>query len=118
MKGLDALFAVVSTPSCAPVIAAARLRNGSANSARGAHRFVTDALVTARKAGATGMLVLRADSPYYGHDVIFAAARRPPPAARRPPPAATAPRRPGLGPRPAGQGRPAAVAGVSPPTPG
>ena len=106
MKGLDALFAVVSTPSCAPVIAAARLRNGSANSARGAHRFVTDALVTARKAGATGMLVLRADSPYYGHDVIFAAARRPPP------------RRPGLGPRPAGQGRPAAVAGVSPPAPG
>ena len=57
------------------MIAAARLRNGSANPARGAHRFVTDALVTARKAGATGMRVLRADSAYYGHDVIAAARR-------------------------------------------
>jgi len=46
-----------------------RLRQGSANSARGAHRFVTDALITARKSGATGVLVLRADSASYGHGV-------------------------------------------------
>ncbi len=76
VKGLNALLAVVSTPSSAPVIAAARLRKGSTNSARGAHRFVTDALITARKAGATGTLVLRADSAYYGHDVIAAATRQ------------------------------------------
>lgn len=75
VKGLNALLAVVSTPSSAPVIAAARLRKGSANSARGAHRFATDALVTARKAGVSGVLVLRADSAYYGHDVIAAALR-------------------------------------------
>ncbi len=74
VKGLNALLAVVSTPASAPVIAAARLRRGGANSARGARRFVTDALITARKAGATGTLVLRADSAYYGHDVISAAA--------------------------------------------
>jgi len=73
VKGLNALLAVVSTPTSAPVIAAARLRKGGANSARGAGRFVTDALITARKAGATGVLVLRADSAYYSHDVIAAA---------------------------------------------
>ena len=76
VKGLNALLAIVSTPSSAPVIAAARLRKGGANSARGADRFVADALITARKAGATGTLVLRADSAYYGHDVIAAALRQ------------------------------------------
>jgi len=76
VKGLNALLAIVSTPGSAPVIAAARLRKGSTNSARGADRFVADALITARKAGATGTLVLRADSAYYGHDVIAAALRQ------------------------------------------
>ena len=76
VKGLNALLAVLSTPTSRPVIAAARLRKGSTNSARGAHRFVTDALITARKAGATGELVLRADSAYYGHDVIAAVLRQ------------------------------------------
>jgi len=76
VKGLNVLLAVVSTPTSAPVIAAARLRKGSTNSARGADRFVTDALITARKAGASGELIVRADSAYYGHDVIAAAGRQ------------------------------------------
>lgn len=76
VKGLNALLAIVSTPSSAPVIGAARLRKGSTNSARGAARFVTDALITASKAGASGVRVLRADSAYYGHDVIAAALRQ------------------------------------------
>ena len=76
VKGLNAFLAVLSTPRSAPVIAAARLRKGSTNSARGAQRFVTDALVTARKAGASGVLVLRADSAYYGYDVIAATLRQ------------------------------------------
>jgi len=76
VKGLNALLAIVSTPSSAPVIAAARLRRGGANSARGADRFIADALITARKAGANGVLVLRADSAYYSHDVIAAALRQ------------------------------------------
>jgi len=76
VKGLNAPLAIVSTPSGAPVIAAARLRKGSTSSARGAARFVTDALVTAGKAGASGVLVLRTDSAYYGHDVIAAATRQ------------------------------------------
>jgi hypothetical protein len=75
VKGLNALLAVVSTPIAAPVIAATRLRKGSTNSARGASRLVTDALVTARKAGASGMVTVRADSAYYNHDVVAAARR-------------------------------------------
>jgi len=76
VKGLNALLAIISTPSSAPVIAAARLRKGSTNSAKGAARLVADALITAKAAGATAVRVLRADSAYYGHDVIAAALRQ------------------------------------------
>ena len=54
VKGLNALLAVVSTPTSAPVIAATRLRKGSTNSARGAAKLLADALATARRAGAAG----------------------------------------------------------------
>jgi Transposase DDE domain group 1 len=76
VKGLSALLAIVSTPGFAPVIAAARLRKGSTNSVKGAHRFVADALVTAKAAGATRVRVLRTDSAFYSHEVIAAARRR------------------------------------------
>ncbi len=75
VKGLNALIAAVSTPSGRPVIAAARLRKGSTNSVKGAHRLIADALVTATAAGATGVRVLRADSAFYGHDIIAACRR-------------------------------------------
>jgi hypothetical protein len=75
VKGLNALLAIISTPSSAPVIAAARLRNGSTNSTKGAARLVADALVTAKAAGATGVRVLRADSAFYNSEVIAAAVR-------------------------------------------
>jgi hypothetical protein len=74
-KGLNALIATVSTPVAAPVIAATRLRRGSANSARGAPRLVADALATAERAGATGLVIVRADSAFYGHAVAAAAGR-------------------------------------------
>jgi len=45
VTGLNALLAIVSTPSSARVIAAAQLRKGSTNSAKGAARLVADALV-------------------------------------------------------------------------
>src|SRR5665811_1886784 len=73
VKGLNALLATCSTPVSAPVIAATRLRGGSTNSAKGAARLVADALVTAAKAGATGVVTVRSDSAYYNHDVIAAA---------------------------------------------
>lgn len=79
VKGLNALLATVSTPVAAPVVAAARLRKGSTNSARGAARLVGDALATVRAAGAdpaAGALVIaRMDSVFYGHDVIAAVRR-------------------------------------------
>jgi len=75
VKGLNALIAIVSTPSSSPVIAAARLRKGSTNSAKGAARLVADALITASSAGATGVRVVRADSAFYRYDVIAAAVR-------------------------------------------
>ncbi len=80
VKGLNALIATVSTPLSAPVICATRLCKGSTNSARGAARLVADALVAARAAGAggldrKGLIVLRADSAFYNHDVIAAARR-------------------------------------------
>jgi len=80
VKGLNALIAIVSSPLSRPVIAATRLRSGNANSARGAARLVADALQTAKACGAggpegKGLVVLRADSAFYGHDVIAAARR-------------------------------------------
>jgi hypothetical protein len=75
VKGLNALLATVSSASSAPVIVATRLRKGSANSARGAARLVADAIKTTRAAGVGGLVVLRADSAYYGADVIAAARR-------------------------------------------
>ena len=75
VKGLNALVATVSTPTSAPVVVATRLRKGSANSARGAARLVADAVKTSRASGATGLLILRADSAFYGADVIAAARR-------------------------------------------
>jgi hypothetical protein len=75
VKGLNALLATVSTPMAAPVIVATRLRRGQVNSARGAARLVADAVLAAKTAGATGLLIVRADSAYYGYDVVAAARR-------------------------------------------
>jgi Transposase DDE domain group 1 len=75
VKGLNALLAIVSTPTSAPLIAATRLRKGSTNSARGAAKLLTDALATVRRAGAAGLVIVRADSAYYGYDIIAACRR-------------------------------------------
>ena len=75
VKGLNALLAIVSTPLSSPVVAGTRLRRGGTNSARGAARFVADALVTTKACGGSGLVTVRADSAYYGHDVIAAARR-------------------------------------------
>src|SRR3954447_4274738 len=75
IKGLNALLAVVSTPTSAPLIAATRLRRGSTNSARGAAKLLADALATVGRCGASGLVLVRADSAYYGYDVIAACRR-------------------------------------------
>jgi len=75
VKGLNAQLATLSTPAAAPVIAGTRLRRGNVASAHGAARLISDALTTARRAGVTGTVTVRADSAYYARAVIAAARR-------------------------------------------
>ena len=75
VKGLNALLATISTPLGAPVIAATRLRHGATNSVRGAAKLLSDALATAARAGACGLVIVRADSAFYSYPIIAAARR-------------------------------------------
>jgi len=75
LRGLNPLLAAVSTPTCAPVLVGTRLRGGTANSARGAASFTAEAITTARAAGATGLLIARMDSAFYGGAPIAACRR-------------------------------------------
>jgi hypothetical protein len=75
VRGLNALAATVSTPLCAPVIAATRLRGGSAASAQGPAGFAARALAAARACGATGTIVVRLDSGFYSAGVLAAVRR-------------------------------------------
>jgi hypothetical protein len=74
VRGLNALLATVSTESVAPVIAAQRLRKGSAGSPRGAARLATDTLALIRRSRLAGRdVLLRADSAFYSHALVTAA---------------------------------------------
>jgi hypothetical protein len=75
VRGLHPLLATISTPIAAPVIAAMRLRRGSAGSAKGAAGFVAEAITTARQAGATGVLLARMDSAFDSHAVVSTCVR-------------------------------------------
>ena len=57
------------------MIVGARLRRSAAASAHGAVRLVRDALTTARRAGVTGQVLVRADSAYYQHAFVTAVTR-------------------------------------------
>ena len=48
----------------------ARLREGRANTARGAAHFLAETIGRVRYAGATGQLTVRADSGFYAHAVV------------------------------------------------
>ena len=48
----------------------ARLRKGSANTARGARRFVEELIARVRRAGASGEIVVRMDSGFWSGDTI------------------------------------------------
>jgi hypothetical protein len=73
VRGLNALLATVSTETAAPVIAAQRLRKGSAGSARGAARLATDTLALIGRTQLAGRDVLvRADSAFYSHALVAA----------------------------------------------
>jgi Transposase DDE domain group 1 len=67
VRGLNAL-----------IIIGSRLRKGAAGSPRGAGKFVGDILATVRRLRsktASGLVLLRADSAFYGHAVVAAAHR-------------------------------------------
>ena len=49
-----------------------RLREGTANTGRGAGGFVTETINRARQAGASGPITVRADSGFYTHTVVQA----------------------------------------------
>jgi len=72
VRGLNALLATVSTKDSAPVIVAQRLRKGSCGSPRGAKRLVADAMKTVKKlpSGANPRPLVRADSAFYGAEVV------------------------------------------------
>lgn len=53
----------------------ARLRTGSANTARGARRFVEELIARLRRAGARGEIVARFDSGFWSNDTIEVLAR-------------------------------------------
>src|SRR5258707_7918914 len=75
VRGLNALAAAVSTPQAAPVVAATRLRGGSANTGRGAASLIAGAITTARAAGCAGIIVARMDSGYYSAAVCHGVRR-------------------------------------------
>lgn len=72
VRGLNAQLATISTAHGAPVIAATRLRRGARNSAAGAVRMIRDTITTARRCGATGPVLVRADSAYCSAAIITA----------------------------------------------
>jgi hypothetical protein len=72
VRGYHFLAATLATPIAAPVILATRLRGGQADTRRGATSFIRQALRTARSCGATGQLLVRADSGYYVCSLIHA----------------------------------------------
>ncbi|WP_405650473.1 IS1380 family transposase [Streptomyces sp. NBC_01386] len=75
IRTLHPLLATVCTPGSRPVIAGVRMRRGKAADARGAPKFVSEALATAVEAGCTSTRILRADSQFYNAGVIAACRR-------------------------------------------
>jgi len=74
-RGLSPLATTISTPGSAPVICGVRLRAGKASSSKGAASMVTEAIATARRAGASGEILVRGDSAYGSSTVVAACLR-------------------------------------------
>jgi hypothetical protein len=70
-KGLSPLATTISTRTAAPVLAGVRLRAGKAGSSKGAAGMITEAINTAKTAGASNILC-RGDSAFGNGKVIAA----------------------------------------------
>jgi hypothetical protein len=75
MRTLNPILSTISTPGTAPVLGPVRLRQGKAADVRGAASFVTEAINTAREAGCSGTVIVRADSKFYAGKVVAACRR-------------------------------------------
>lgn len=75
VRGLNFQVATLSTPTAAPVIAAARLRRGNTAAGKGSGRLLTQAVTTGHRAGVTGQIMARADSAHFCHAFVSAALR-------------------------------------------
>ena len=69
MRGYHPLLAVAAGTGD---VLMARLREGRANTARGAAHFLRETVARVRDAGARGQLTMRADSGFYNHAVVAA----------------------------------------------
>ncbi len=69
-RGLSPLATTISTDTGVPMIAGIRLRAGKAASGKGAVSMVTEAINTARAAGAAGTILVRGDNAYGNGPVI------------------------------------------------
>ena len=67
MRGYHPLLAVAAGTGD---VLMARLREGRANTARGAAHFLRETVARVRAAGASGQLTVRADSGFYNHAVV------------------------------------------------
>jgi len=72
VRGYNPLYAVAAGTGD---VLHVRLRGGNAHSGRGAASFLTETFARVRTAGATGPLVLRADSGFYSQSVVEACRR-------------------------------------------
>jgi hypothetical protein len=68
------LHPILATRADTGEVLHARMRKGSANTMRGAPRFIRETLGRVRRAGAAGQLTLRADSGFWANNVIDACA--------------------------------------------
>jgi hypothetical protein len=66
------LAVIAGTPDIAGVVAHARLRRGRSSDATSAPLFITETINRLRRSGASGQIVLRADSGFYLSDVVTA----------------------------------------------
>jgi len=61
---------ILATRAATGEVLHARMRKGSANTARGARRFIDELVARVRRAGATGEIVMRFDSGFWSNDTI------------------------------------------------
>jgi hypothetical protein len=72
-RGLNFLVVTLTTPLAPhPVILTTRLRGGNADGRRGGASLITQAIKLARRLGATGTLMVRADSAFYTGRIVAA----------------------------------------------